>query len=187
MLGSLGRCCLAKVRGMAAPNMMMLRFLRTGNLRTFEAKATAQLRSGDHGRGHELPDCVARCPPDGRSRSSDDGRRYAGYRTDGECRQGRRARLGSAGQHVRSPCCVDPATMAATVSWLPGTLPRPAGPSALPCSARRHDLTDEVRQHAERRRGAVEPLTPAVLDRAALVVDAMFGAGLMGCGPAAAA
>ena len=77
--------------------------------------------------------------------------------------------------------------MAATVSWLPGTLPKPAGPSALPCSARRDHLTDEARQHAERWRGAVEPLTPAVLDRAELVVDAIFGAGLSRAleGPAA--
>ena len=51
----------------------------------------------------------------------------------------------------------------------------------------RDHLTDEARQHAERWRGAVEPLTPAVLDRAELVVDAIFGAGLSRAleGPAA--
>ena len=36
----------------------------------------------------------------------------------------------------------------------------------------------EARYQMERWRGAVEPLTPAVLDRADLVVDAIFGAGL---------
>ena len=51
----------------------------------------------------------------------------------------------------------------------------------------RDHLTDEARHHAERWRGAVEPLTPAVLDRAELVVDAIFGAGLSRAleGPAA--
>ena len=51
----------------------------------------------------------------------------------------------------------------------------------------RDHLTGEARHHAERWRGAVEPLTPAVLDRAELVVDAIFGAGLSRAleGPAA--
>ena len=39
-------------------------------------------------------------------------------------------------------------------------------------------LAGEARNHAEVWRGAVEPLSPAVLDGAALVVDAIFGAGL---------
>src|ERR1700689_3256298 len=42
----------------------------------------------------------------------------------------------------------------------------------------RHHLAGEARHHAERWRGAVEPLTPSVLDGAELVVDAIFGAGL---------
>jgi len=39
-------------------------------------------------------------------------------------------------------------------------------------------LKGEARHHAERWRGAVEPLTPAALEGAELVVDAIFGAGL---------
>jgi hydroxyethylthiazole kinase-like uncharacterized protein yjeF len=42
----------------------------------------------------------------------------------------------------------------------------------------RDRLAGEARHHAERWRGAVEPLAPAVLDGAELVVDAIFGAGL---------
>ena len=51
----------------------------------------------------------------------------------------------------------------------------------------RDHLAGEARHHAERWRGAVEPLTPAVLDGAELVVDAIFGAGLSRAleGPAA--
>ena len=43
--------------------------------------------------------------------------------------------------------------------------------------AREH-LKDAARHHAELWRGVVEPLTPAALDGAELVVDAIFGAGL---------
>jgi ADP-dependent NAD(P)H-hydrate dehydratase / NAD(P)H-hydrate epimerase len=39
-------------------------------------------------------------------------------------------------------------------------------------------LRGDAAQHAALWRGAVEPMTPAVLDSAALVVDAIFGAGL---------
>ena len=39
-------------------------------------------------------------------------------------------------------------------------------------------LADAARHHAELWRGAVEPLTPAALEGAELVVDAIFGAGL---------
>jgi ADP-dependent NAD(P)H-hydrate dehydratase / NAD(P)H-hydrate epimerase len=39
-------------------------------------------------------------------------------------------------------------------------------------------LTGAARHHAERWRGAIEPLTPALVDGAHLVVDAIFGAGL---------
>jgi NAD(P)H-hydrate epimerase len=48
-------------------------------------------------------------------------------------------------------------------------------------------LKGEARHHAERWTGTVEPLTPEVLDGAALVVDAIFGAGLSRAleGPAA--
>ena len=51
----------------------------------------------------------------------------------------------------------------------------------------RDRLTGEARHHAERWRGALQPLTPAVLDGAELVVDAIFGAGLSRAldGPAA--
>jgi NAD(P)H-hydrate epimerase len=51
----------------------------------------------------------------------------------------------------------------------------------------REYLAGEARDHAERWRGSVEPLTPAVLDGAQLVVDAIFGAGLTRAleGPAA--
>ena len=42
----------------------------------------------------------------------------------------------------------------------------------------REGLKDEARHHAERWSGAVEPLTPAALEGAELVVDAIFGAGL---------
>jgi hydroxyethylthiazole kinase-like uncharacterized protein yjeF len=42
----------------------------------------------------------------------------------------------------------------------------------------RDHLAGEARSHAERWRATVEPLSPAVLDAAELVVDAIFGAGL---------
>jgi ADP-dependent NAD(P)H-hydrate dehydratase / NAD(P)H-hydrate epimerase len=42
----------------------------------------------------------------------------------------------------------------------------------------RSHLKGAARHHADLWRGAVEPLTPAVLDGAELVVDALFGAGL---------
>ena len=42
----------------------------------------------------------------------------------------------------------------------------------------RDHLTGAARHHADLWRGTVEPLTPAVLDGAELVVDAIFGAGL---------
>ena len=42
----------------------------------------------------------------------------------------------------------------------------------------REALAGEAREHANRWRGSVEPLTPAVLDGAKLVVDAIFGTGL---------
>ncbi len=43
---------------------------------------------------------------------------------------------------------------------------------------RRDGLKGEARHHAERWNGAVEPLAPAALTGAGLVVDALFGAGL---------
>jgi NAD(P)H-hydrate epimerase len=51
----------------------------------------------------------------------------------------------------------------------------------------RDHLAGEARHHAERWRMAVEPLAPAVLGGAELVVDAIFGAGLSRAldGPAA--
>ena len=51
----------------------------------------------------------------------------------------------------------------------------------------RDRLKGEARHHAERWSGAVEPLTPAALEEAELVVDAIFGAGLSRAlvGPAA--
>jgi NAD(P)H-hydrate epimerase len=39
-------------------------------------------------------------------------------------------------------------------------------------------LAGAAQHHAQRWRGAIEPMTPAVLDKAELVVDAIFGAGL---------
>jgi ADP-dependent NAD(P)H-hydrate dehydratase / NAD(P)H-hydrate epimerase len=42
----------------------------------------------------------------------------------------------------------------------------------------RDHLAGAAHQNSERWRGSVEPVTPAVLDRAELVVDAIFGAGL---------
>ena len=42
----------------------------------------------------------------------------------------------------------------------------------------RDRLAGAARHHAERWQGAIEPLTPAALDGAELVVDAIFGAGL---------
>jgi NAD(P)H-hydrate epimerase len=42
----------------------------------------------------------------------------------------------------------------------------------------RERLTGEARHHSERWSGVVEPLTPAALEGAELVVDAIFGAGL---------
>jgi hydroxyethylthiazole kinase-like uncharacterized protein yjeF len=39
-------------------------------------------------------------------------------------------------------------------------------------------LPEKLRHHAEQWRGAIEPLTPAVLDGANMVVDAIFGSGL---------
>jgi NAD(P)H-hydrate epimerase len=42
----------------------------------------------------------------------------------------------------------------------------------------RDALKGDARHHADRWKGAVAPLTPAVLDRSGLVVDAVFGAGL---------
>ncbi len=51
----------------------------------------------------------------------------------------------------------------------------------------RDRLVNEARHHAELWRGGVEPLAPAVLNGAELVVDAIFGAGLSRAldGPAA--
>jgi len=43
---------------------------------------------------------------------------------------------------------------------------------------RRDRLTGEAKHHCERWRGIVEPLTPAAIESAALIVDAIFGAGL---------
>jgi hydroxyethylthiazole kinase-like uncharacterized protein yjeF len=51
-------------------------------------------------------------------------------------------------------------------------------PVRLALLGARDRLAGEARQHAERWRGAVLPLAPAVLDGAELVVDAIFGAGL---------
>jgi len=42
----------------------------------------------------------------------------------------------------------------------------------------REALQGDAREHATRWRGAVEPLSPAVLDGAGVVIDAIFGAGL---------
>ncbi|HYL32853.1 MAG TPA: NAD(P)H-hydrate dehydratase [Stellaceae bacterium] len=42
----------------------------------------------------------------------------------------------------------------------------------------RDTLRGDAREHATRWRGEVEPLTPALLDGAGLVIDALFGAGL---------
>ena len=42
----------------------------------------------------------------------------------------------------------------------------------------REHLKGDARHHAERWTGAVDPLAPAVLEGAELVVDAIFGAGL---------
>src|SRR5579883_2661450 len=42
----------------------------------------------------------------------------------------------------------------------------------------RDALRGDAREHATRWRGEVEPLSPALLDGAGLVVDALFGAGL---------
>ena len=52
----------------------------------------------------------------------------------------------------------------------------------------RDGLAGEARHHAERWLGPVEPLVPAAIDGADLVVDAIFGAGLTRAleGPAAA-
>jgi hydroxyethylthiazole kinase-like uncharacterized protein yjeF len=60
-------------------------------------------------------------------------------------------------------------------------------PVRLALPGPRDRLTGEARHHAQRWSGAVESLTPAVLHRAALVVDALFGAGLSRAltGPAA--
>ncbi len=43
---------------------------------------------------------------------------------------------------------------------------------------RAEDLRGEARHHAERWTGAIEPATPAIVDGASVVVDAVFGAGL---------
>ena len=53
----------------------------------------------------------------------------------------------------------------------------------------RDRMTGEARHHADRWEGLVEPLAPEVLDGAALVIDAVFGAGLNRAieGPAKAA
>ena len=60
-------------------------------------------------------------------------------------------------------------------------------PVRLALLGARQRLTGEARHHAERWSGTIEPLTPAVLDEAELVVDALFGAGLnrAPAGPAA--
>lgn len=42
----------------------------------------------------------------------------------------------------------------------------------------RETLRGDAREHATRWRGEVEPLTPALLDGAGLIIDALFGAGL---------
>jgi len=51
-------------------------------------------------------------------------------------------------------------------------------PIRLALGGIRDRLTDEARHHASRWPGSFEPLTPAVLQGAELVVDALFGAGL---------
>jgi hydroxyethylthiazole kinase-like uncharacterized protein yjeF len=51
-------------------------------------------------------------------------------------------------------------------------------PVRIALLGQRDHLAGEARYHAERWRGAVEPLASAVLDGAELVVDAIFGAGL---------
>jgi hydroxyethylthiazole kinase-like uncharacterized protein yjeF len=51
-------------------------------------------------------------------------------------------------------------------------------PVRLALLGRRDALAGDARIHAERWTGSVEPLAPAVLEGAALVVDALFGAGL---------
>lgn len=51
-------------------------------------------------------------------------------------------------------------------------------PVRLALFGRRDALAGDARIHAERWTGSVEPLAPAVLEGAALVVDALFGAGL---------
>jgi len=51
-------------------------------------------------------------------------------------------------------------------------------PVRLALLGRRAALKGDAARHADRWAGAVEPLAPAVLDDAALVVDALFGAGL---------
>jgi hydroxyethylthiazole kinase-like uncharacterized protein yjeF len=51
-------------------------------------------------------------------------------------------------------------------------------PVGVALLGQRDHLAAEARYHAQQWRGAVELLTPAVLDRTELVVDAIFGAGL---------
>jgi len=51
-------------------------------------------------------------------------------------------------------------------------------PVRLALFGRRDTLKGDAAHHARRWTGQVEPLTPAVLDGAAVVVDALFGAGL---------
>src|SRR5271169_106356 len=60
-------------------------------------------------------------------------------------------------------------------------------PVRIALLGQRDHLVDEAHHHAERWRGAVEPLAPAALGGAELVVDAIFGARLSRAlgGPAA--
>ena len=68
--------------------------------------------------------------------------------------------------------------MAATASSRRATSRGGLAGAARRCSATRDRLTGAAAHHAARCRGAVEPLSPALLDGAGLVIDAIFGAGL---------
>ena len=115
--------------------MMMLRFVLTWNLRAFEEKSDCAVTIWEM--TEEVMNFQTALLDVRRMDEADRLTMAAGTPATELMPAGpSRAILGSAGQRVRSPCCVDQATMAATVSWLPGTLTKPAGPSALPCSGR---------------------------------------------------
>ncbi len=126
-----------------------------------------------------VPPRAALAAADGRGRPADDRRRHARHRADGECRPGGR-RCGGAALAAAAGrwCCAAPATMAATGLSRPASWPSAAGR----CGSRSSASAPRSRAMPPRRpaagRGRSSRSARSSLEGAALVVDALFGAGL---------